>query len=746
MSPTLVIGIDVGGTNTDAVLLDTRKTGVEAVASWNKTPTSSNVTSSLRKTLEGLLKKWPGKEGQVAAVTLGTTHFLNAILEHDASRLEKVAVIRLTDYDFTRQTPPFIDWPPALCRLMQGHVGFVRGGVNIDGSLIAELDEEALVKQAEIIRSKQLRNVVIVGVGSPMDTQFGQENRARRILQARLLSVNVTCSHEIAGSGILFRENASILNASTINFARRTIRGFARGLANLGLNCPLYLTSNTGHVLSFVDAIQFPIRVFSSGPTNSLRGAAYLAGQFLGSDGAAVVDIGGTTSDVGFLLHNGYPRLASSHIEIAGVKVNLDVLQVDSTALGGGSILHTSPGGRVRVGPDSVGYEISTKALCFGGSTATATDVAVVTGGAAVGTTAPSSLSRNTAEKAAARIKSMLEGLIDRVKTSPEPCTVILVGGGVPLCPQNLEGVYKVVRPDYAAVANAVGAAIAQVGGRAEQMTDSKSVETVKIKVKMEALEDAQWRGGDISAAMITKEEVVGVPYTVDSKNVYVEVSCPADHGRFYSTSRIIEHGREREEEKEGEEVDEEGEKTVDQGRDNTENPKVVDVASYRPAVDSSGVWTLSRTDAEFLALGCYILGCGGGGSPYGTYLQLINLVEQGKPPVVVDASHLQEDAVIVPVAGVGSPAVANERPGGNLVLHALRKMEEETQKSYGAIFAVEVGGGNGLQPLIWGSPQHYGIPCVDGDLMGFFGPPAYTMRWLTSDIIQGGHTPISKR
>lgn len=714
----LVIGIDVGGTNTDAVLLDTKQTGSEAIVSWHKTLTEANVTLGLQKTLHGLLQKAPGNERKIAAVTLGTTHFLNAILEHDASRLEKVAVIRLASYEFTSQTPSFVDWPPVLRGLMQGHIAIVPGGVNIDGSLIMDLDEASLVEQAEIIRSKKLENVVIVGVGSPMDTEFGQESQARRILRELLgEDVNIICSHEIAGSGILFRENASILNASIVNFARRTLRGFRRALADLGLKCPLYLTSNTGHLLSFTDAIQFPIRVFSSGPTNSLRGAAYLAGQFMGNEGAVVVDIGGTTSDVGFLLRNGYPRLTSSYIEIAGVKVNLEALQVDSAALGGGSKVHVSEDeSKVSVGPDSVGYEITTKALCFGGSVPTATDVAVATDRAVIGTTVPN-LAPGTTEKATARIKAILEGLIDRVKTSADPCTVILVGGGAPICPAQLEGVRQVIRPEYAAVANAVGAAIARISGRAERMADLASVEAVKAQVKAEALADAQSRGGDISQAMITKEEVTGVPYTPNSKNVSVEVACPADHARFLSTfeNEKPEHAHAEEEtcKDEANAVDER-EAVLREGEKST-----VDIASYRPTVDSSGRWFLSKTDLEFLALGCYILGCGGGGSPYGTYLQLVNLVEEGQAPVIVNSTFLEANAVLAPVAGVGSPAVANERPGGNLVLHSLQAMEKEIGKPYEGIFAVEIGGSNGLQPLIWGSPKYYNIPCVDGDLMG---------------------------
>ncbi|PGH17467.1 hypothetical protein AJ79_01067 [Helicocarpus griseus UAMH5409] len=714
--PSLVVGVDVGGTNTDSVLLDTKITGSKAIISWSKSPTASNVTLGVKKTLRDLLHKAPNNENNIAAVTIGTTHFLNAILEHDASRLEKVAVIRLASYNFSSQTPSFIDWPLALKRLIKGHAAIVPGGCNIDGTRIADIDPMSIAEQAEIISSKSLKNVVIAGIGSPMDTQYQQEDQVRDILRVKLGNdVNIVCSHEIAGSGLLARENAAILNASIINFARRTIRGFMQAMSQLGLQCPLYLTANTGHLLSFPEAIQFPIQIFSSGATNSIRGAAYLAGDALGNDGAVVVDIGGTTTDVGYLLRNGYPRLASSHTEIAGIKVNLEVLQVESIGLGGGSLIHEiKDGSTVLVGPDSVGHEITTKALCFGGGIPTATDVAV-SSGASIGTTKPV-LSRKIVDQAKSRIKVMLENLVDRVKTSAEPCTVILVGGGAVLCPEHLEGVSKTVVPEFAGVANAIGAAIAQISGKAEKMTDKASVEFAKAEVKAGALADAESRGADISGAVITKEQIVGVPYIDDAKKVSIEVACPANHSRFYSSFEKLAATLPSAEDGPGYEET----KTIDneRGSNESEDP-VVDVSKYRPTIDSSGKWLLSKTDLQFMSIGCYILGCGGGGSPYSTYLEVANIVEEGKTLAIVDPSSLDADAILVPVAGVGSPAVSDERPGGDMVLNSLQTMEKELGRKHDIIMAVEIGGSNGLQPLIWASSKYYNIPCVDGDMMG---------------------------
>ncbi|KAF9869954.1 hydantoinase/oxoprolinase [Colletotrichum karsti] len=711
---TLVVGVDVGGTNTDSVLLDVSKTSSEAVVASHKASTTSNVTLSVQATLKALLDKSSADPAKITALAIGTTHFLNAIIERDTSRVEKIAVLRLASHHFSTGTPPFADWPKALKRIINGHSAIIPGGCNIDGTLIGPIDEAAIREQAAIIKSKGLKNVAIIGIGCSTDKDYHQEDEVSKILRAELgEDVNIVLSHNIAGPGLLARENATILNASILNFAQRTIRAFIGAMRRIGLQCPLYLTSNSGHLLPFAEAMQAPIKIFSSGATNSIRGAAFLSKDEIDQSGSIVVDIGGTTSDVGYLLKNGYPRLSKSYTELAGVKVNLEMPSVESIGLGGGSILHVNDDGSVAVGPDSVGHDLVTKALCFGGNVATATDLAVASG-ANIGNTAVS-LSGDIVEKGKERLRKMLESVIDRAKLSADPCTVILVGGGSILCPSELTGVSKVVLPEHAGVANAIGAAIAKIYGSAETIVYGSDIQGGIAEVKAKAIENAVAQGGDASSVTVLHEEVAGVPYVENQTSIKIEVALPADHQRVYSEmsktaapDQLID-----------EEMFEETKKHEKAAADGTDEDEVVDLKNYRPQVDASGLWTLSETDLRFLSIGCYILGCGGGGSPYAPYLELKQLLTEGETMKIIRIEDLKDDEMMPPIASVGTPAVSIERPGGHGVWHAMQEMEKEMKTKFERLIATEIGGANGVATLIWGSSKYYGIPTVDGDMMG---------------------------
>ncbi|OTA90438.1 hypothetical protein M434DRAFT_368801 [Hypoxylon sp. CO27-5] len=713
-SQTLVVGVDVGGTNTDSVLLDISKSSVDAVLASHKAPTTSNVTLSVQASLEALLSKSTAKATDITALAIGTTHFLNAIIEKDTSRVEKVAVLRLASHGFSAGTPPFADWPRALEKIIHGHSASIPGGCNIDGTLIGPVDEATVREQASIIKSKGIKNVVVVGIGCVTDEKYHQEDTVHDWLRAELGDgVNIVLSHNIARPGLLARENASILNASIMNFAQRTIRAFIGAIRRIGLNCPLYLTSNVGHLLPYSEAMRTPIRVFSSGATNSIRGAAFLAKSSIPQAGSIVVDIGGTTSDVGYLLKNGYPRLAKSYTDLAGVKVNLEMPLVESIGLGGGSIIHVTPDGHVTVGPDSVGHDLTTKALCFGGDIMTATDVAVATG-ADVGTSHVS-LPEPIITKATARMKKMLEDCIDRVKLSPEPSTVILVGGGSILCPKELAGVSEVVVPEHAGVANAIGAAIAKVFGSAEMIVKGDGIQEGISQVKARAIQNAVAHGGFADSAVVLYEEVSGVPYTTNQTLVKIEVACEADHKRVYeemSNTRIPDELVDQvlHEETKQHEIPDSGEDEI--------NDKI-ELSSYQPTITPAGEWILSETDIRFLAIGCYILGCGGGGSPYAPFLHMRQLLLEGDTIRITRIEDLKDDDIMPPVASVGTPAVSIERPGGNGVLYAMQAMEKETGVKFNHLVATEIGGANGVGTLIWGATRFYDIPIVDSDLMG---------------------------
>jgi N-methylhydantoinase A/oxoprolinase/acetone carboxylase beta subunit len=162
-----------------------------------------------------------------------------------------------------------------------------------------------------------------------------------------------------------------------------------------------------------------PIATFQSGPVNSLRGAALLTGL----QHAAVVDVGGTTTDVG-VLDGGLPRPAPRAVRIAGASTNFAMPDVLSLGLGGGSIVTFAAASvgpaACTVGPASVGARLPQEALCLGGSVCTASDVAVRLGRMQLGSSeaAAEKLTQEEAEAAWAVMQQKLEACLDAVKTT----------------------------------------------------------------------------------------------------------------------------------------------------------------------------------------------------------------------------------------------------------------------------------------------------------------------------------------
>ena len=256
-------------------------------------------------------------------------------------------------------------------------------------------------------------------------------------------------------------------------------------------------------------AEKFPVLTFASGPTNSMRGAAFLSGV----KDAIVVDIGGTTSDVGSL-QKGFPRQATVAVEVGGVRTNFRMPDVFSIGLGGGShVVETDKG--VKVGPTSVGYRIITEALIFGGKTLTTSDVVVAAGKFDLGDRSkvahlPPALIAATE----ARIAAMLEDCVERSRLSPDPLPVIVVGGGSILVDKPIAGL-ELIKPDHFAVANAVGAAIAQVSGEVDRVYALAEIgrDAALADAKAQAVEAAVNAGASRDSIEIVDVEDVPLAY-----------------------------------------------------------------------------------------------------------------------------------------------------------------------------------------------------------------------------------------
>jgi len=448
------IGVDVGGTNTDAVVMDNAK-----VLAGVKAATTADVMSGVVVALKAALAETRLAPEAIDVVMIGTTHFTNAVVQR--RDLAPTAAVRL-GLPATASLPPMVDWPDDLKRAIGNHYYLAHGGHEFDGREISPLDEKELLGIADDIKAKGIRAIAISSVFSPVNTEC--EHGAKAILEKALPEAHFTLSSDIGRIGLLERENAAIMNACLYDLARLVVDAFRSALDVCGVKARFYLTQNDGTLMDAAYAARFPVLTFASGPTNSIRGAAFLSGV---SD-AIVVDIGGTTSDVG-ALRKGFPRPATVAVEVGGVRTNFRMPDVFSFGLGGGSLVVDLPSG-VSIGPRSVGYRLVTEALVFGGSTLTTTDVVVAAGRATLGDPLNvEHLGADLIERTEARIADMLEAAVERSRLSPEPLPVIVVGGGSILVKDKIGGL-DVIKPNHFAVANAVGAAIAQVSGEIDRV------------------------------------------------------------------------------------------------------------------------------------------------------------------------------------------------------------------------------------------------------------------------------------
>jgi len=515
---TLRIGVDVGGTNTDAVAMSGNE-----VAGWAKAVTTSDVTAGIVTAVRSLLTGDDLPTAEIGAVMIGTTHFTNALVE--GRRLVPTAVVRL-GLPATKGIPPFIDWPDRLRGVLGDHVHLCHGGHEFDGRLITPIDHGELRAAARDIASKGVRSVAVASVFSPVDDSY--EHEAQEVLLDEVPELDISLSSEIGRLGLLERENAAIVNACLRPLAERTVAGLVEALVQLGLDCPLHVSQNDGTLMSADFARRYPVATFASGPTNSMRGAAFLSGI---RDGV-VIDVGGTTSDIGVLVH-GFPREASTAVSVAGVRTNFRMPDVLSLGLGGGSLVRSANGAAagVTVGPDSVGYELTERALVFGGVELTATDVATAAGMAEIGDASTvDALDETLVGDAVDRMQDMLSTAVEQMKTSADPVPVVIVGGGGVLVRDGLAGASETIRPDHFSVASAIGAAIAQVGAETDRVYSMASMtrDEAMTEARSVTAQRAVDAGADAATVEITDVDEIPLTY-LPSNAIRIRVKAVGD-------------------------------------------------------------------------------------------------------------------------------------------------------------------------------------------------------------------------
>ncbi len=490
------IGIDVGGTNTDAVLIEEGKV-VRAV----KAPTSEDITTGILESLTALGQTGMLRSKRIDGVMIGTTHFINAVVQR--RHLTRVAALRL-GMPASASLPPFCDWPDDLAEIVRGGVWMVEGGHEYDGRPFMPLDTGAIESAAREMKAKGLHAVAISASFSPLDPSH--EKQAAAIVARALPDAAITCSSDLGRIGLLERENAGLLNAALADLARDTIAAFEKAIADSFIDAPLFITQNDGTVVEAAQAGRLPVYSFASGATNSMRGGAYLSGL----QDAMVIDVGGTTTDVGQLKH-GFPREANSVVRIGGVRTLFRMPDLMSIGLGGGSHVSLDP---LKVGPLSVGYRLLKEGVAFGGKQLTTTDIAVASGRLALGDRARvAHLDDVTCARVFAEARRMVEETIDRMKTEAGDVPLVAVGGGAFLVPDRVEGVSRVVRVQHGDCANAVGAAIAQVSGECDQIFRGLARVDAIARAREIAADRATAAGADRSTLSTIETEDMPLAY-----------------------------------------------------------------------------------------------------------------------------------------------------------------------------------------------------------------------------------------
>ena len=477
------IGVDIGGTNTDMVLVDR---DLKIVASV-KRPTTQQIDLGFGEALDAL--KVDSKK--VERVLVGTTHATNALLQKED--LYRVGLIRIAGHN-PMTLPPCFGWPKDLQETVFVGCVTVGGGYECNGSEITPFCRKQLRSAIDDLLKKGAESFAIVGVFSPL---YPEHELA--VLEEVNGKFPISLSHQIGGVGIIERENSTLLNAA---LKKPLAKGFSllkRSLEKRGILAPLFLTQNNGTILSLEKALQYPILTISAGPTNSFIGGAKLAGL----ESAIIVDIGGTSTDVG-IVKMGFARRSLNKSNIGGVLLNFSMPDVLSIALGGGSYIALETG---EIGPKSCGKNITQEAICFGGSRWTLTDIALAKNPLIISGAFP--IHCQEADKILQSGVKKIEDLVSLIEGKEKNLPVVVVGGGAELFRGLLPSRYFI--PHNASVANAYGAALSEVIATVDVVTSLTDREAVLAELIEKSRNLAMEQGADPKTVRLV--DLQTIPY-----------------------------------------------------------------------------------------------------------------------------------------------------------------------------------------------------------------------------------------
>jgi N-methylhydantoinase A len=382
----LRLAIDIGGTFTDAVLMDAAAT-VIATAKTATTPTdpSEGALAGARIVLETAGADWPDIAGFIHGTTLAT----NALIERRGASVATITTEGFRDIleiGYERRYDQYaIDLQKPDLIVPRDRAFTIGGRMDATGAERAPFDEAAVPSLAEALQAAGVEAAAICLLHAYANP--AHELRLRDALNAALPGLALSLSHEISPEAREFdRLCTTIANAYIQPLMARYLADFTARFAAEGLTCPILVMTAGGGMTTIETAARIPIRLVESGPAGGAILAAKLA-RDLGEDAVLSFDMGGTTAKL-CLIDNARPQTAR-RFEIAraerflkgsGMPVRIPVIEMIEIGAGGGSLVHVDRMGQIRVGPESAGADPGPVAFGKGGTTATVTDADVTLG------------------------------------------------------------------------------------------------------------------------------------------------------------------------------------------------------------------------------------------------------------------------------------------------------------------------------------------------------------------------------
>ena len=317
----LVLGIDTGGTHTDAVVLDPA-TG--RVVAWHKTPTThADLTLGITAAIDGLQGVTPG---QISLVTLSTTLATNAAIEGLGGRVCALLIgydeAMLHRYGLAR-------------RIHAAALEFIPGRHDVFGDERTPLDEDALRRAVE----RQRAHVDAFAISSYLSVRNPEHELRAAEIVADLTDLPVVTGGAVGHSlDSVRRATTAVLNARLIPHVERLLAAIDRSIAQRGIAAPITVVRGDGAVMPLAVARARPVETLLSGPAASAVGAHRLTGR----DAALVVDMGGTTTDVA-LLRGGRPKISDRGATISDWRTAVRAADVRSFGIGGDSRILADP-------------------------------------------------------------------------------------------------------------------------------------------------------------------------------------------------------------------------------------------------------------------------------------------------------------------------------------------------------------------------------------------------------------------